>query len=39
MNEPELERKNFILGWGLFGLFVALVGLTFLVALVYLALD
>ena len=39
MNEPDLERKNFVLGWSLFGLFVALVGLTFVVALVYLALD
>jgi hypothetical protein len=39
MHEPELERRNFVLGWGLFGLFVVLVGLTFVVALVYLALD
>ena len=39
MNEPELERKNLTLGWGLFGLFVVLVGLTFLIALLYLAVD
>ena len=39
MNEPELERRNFTLGWELFGLFVALVGLTFLIALLYLAVD
>ena len=39
MNEPELERKNLTLGWGLFALFVALVGLTFLIALLYLAVD
>ena len=39
MNEPELERKNLVLGLGLFALFVALVGLTFLIGLLYLAFD
>ena len=33
MNEPALERKNFTLGWGLFGLFVVLVWALGLVAL------
>jgi hypothetical protein len=37
--DPELERKNMLLGWALFGLFVLLFAGTFLVALVYLQLD
>jgi hypothetical protein len=37
--DPELERKNMLLGWALFGLFVLLFAGTFLVALAYLALD
>jgi hypothetical protein len=35
----ELERKNMILGWALFGLFVLLFAGTVGVALLYLALD
>jgi hypothetical protein len=37
--DPELERKNLLLGWAIFGLFVLLFAGTFLVALVYLQLD
>jgi hypothetical protein len=36
---PELERKNLVLGWVLFGLFVLLFAGTVGVALLYLALD
>ena len=36
---PELERKNLILGWSLFGIFVLLFAGTVGVALLYLALD
>ena len=36
---PELERKNLILGWLLFGLFVLLFAGTIAVAFLYLALD
>ncbi len=36
---PELERKNLVLGWLLFGLFVLLFAGTVLVALLYLQLD
>jgi hypothetical protein len=36
---PELERKNLILGWALFGIFVLLFAGTIGVALLYLALD
>jgi nitrogen fixation protein FixH len=36
---PELERKNMILGWTLFGVFVLLFAGTVAVALLYLALD
>jgi hypothetical protein len=39
MNDPELEKKNLLWGWGLFGLFVLLFAGTFGVALLYLALD
>jgi hypothetical protein len=35
----ELERKNMILGWALFGLFVLLFAGTVGVAFLYLALD
>ena len=38
-HDPDAERKNMILGWALFGLFLILFGLTVVVALVYLALD
>jgi hypothetical protein len=37
--DPELERKNLLLGWALFGLFVLLFAGTFLVAIIYLQLD
>jgi hypothetical protein len=39
MTDPELERKNMILGLALFGLFLVLFGATVVIALVYLALD
>ena len=37
--DPELARKNTLLGWLLFGVFVLLFGGTFAVAYIYLALD
>jgi hypothetical protein len=36
---PELARKNLLLGLALFGLFLLLFAGTFVVGLVYLALD
>ena len=36
MLDPELERKNMVLGWALFGVFVLLFAGTVLVALLYL---
>ena len=39
MTEPELERRNMVLGLALFALFLVLFGLTVAVAFVYLALD
>ena len=36
---PEVVRKNLILGWALFALFVALFGGTIAVAFIYLAVD
>jgi hypothetical protein len=36
---PELERRNLILGWVLFGIFVLLFAGTVGVALLYLYLD
>jgi hypothetical protein len=39
MSGPELERRNMVLGWALFGLFVFLFGLTVVIGLIYLALD
>jgi hypothetical protein len=36
---PDLERKNLILGWALFGVFVVLFAGTIGVALLYLAFD
>ena len=36
---PELERKNMILGWALFGVFLLLFAGTIGVAFLYLALD
>jgi hypothetical protein len=39
MNDSELERKNLIFGLALFGLFLLLVGVTVVIAFVYLALD
>jgi hypothetical protein len=37
--ERETERKNLLIGWGLFALFLLLFGGSFAVALLYLALD
>jgi hypothetical protein len=37
--EHESARKNVVLGLGLFGLFLLLLGGSFAVALIYLALD
>ena len=39
MIDSELERKNMLWGWALFGLMLALFAGVVLVALVYLALD
>ncbi|MGI9112452.1 MAG: cytochrome oxidase small assembly protein [Gaiellaceae bacterium] len=36
---PEQERKNLVLGWLLFGVFLLLFAGTIGVALLYLALD
>ncbi len=36
---PDLERKNLVLGWALFGVFVLLFAGTVAVAFLYLALD
>jgi hypothetical protein len=36
---PELERRNLILGWALFGVFILLFAGTIGVAFLYLALD
>jgi hypothetical protein len=36
---PELERKNLILGWALFALFLLIFAGTVGVALLYLAFD
>ena len=37
--DPELARRNFVLGWALFGIFVLLFAGTVGIAFVYLALD
>ena len=37
--DSETRRKNLIFGWALFGLFVLLFAGTFLVGIIYLALD
>jgi len=39
MIEPDVERKNLVLGWALFGLALALLGGTVIVAIIYLAVD
>ena len=39
MLDPETERKNMLLGWGLFILFVLIAAGTFAVAFIYLAVD
>jgi hypothetical protein len=39
VNEPEFERTNILWGLALFGLFLMLLGLTFALAYIYLALD
>jgi hypothetical protein len=37
--DPVVRRRNFVLGWALFALFLLLFGGTIGVAFVYLALD
>jgi len=41
VTEPDREtaRRNLLIGWGLFGLFLLLFGGSFAIALLYLALD
>jgi hypothetical protein len=39
MLDPEIERRNLVLGWGLFVLFCLLAAGTFAVAFIYLAVD
>lgn len=39
MTDPETERKNLLLGWGLFVLFVLIAAGTVAVAFIYLAAD
>jgi hypothetical protein len=39
MSGPELERRNMLFGWALFGLFTFLFGLVVVIALVYLQLT
>ena len=39
MNDPGTARRGLLIGWGLFALFLLLLGGSFGVALLYLALD
>ena len=39
MNDPETARRGLLIGWALFGFFLVLLGGSFGVALLYLALD
>jgi len=39
MLDHEVERRNLVLGWGLFVLFYLLAAGTFAVAFIYLAVD
>lgn len=39
MIDPETDRRNLLLGWGLFALALLLFAGSFGIALVYLALD
>ena len=39
MNDPETARRSMLIGWGLFVLFLVLLGGSVGVALLYLALD
>jgi hypothetical protein len=39
MSARDDERKNLLWGFGLFGLFIVLLGLTVAIAYLYLALD
>ncbi len=39
MLDPELQRKNVLLGWALFAVFLTLFAGTALVALIYLAVS
>jgi hypothetical protein len=38
-HDRELARKNAVVGWALFGVFIVLFGATLAVAFIYLALD
>ena len=39
MNDPEIDRRNLLIGWGIFALFLVLFAGSIGVALLYLALD
>jgi hypothetical protein len=39
VNDPETARRGLLIGWGLFALVLVLLGGSFAVALLYLALD
>jgi hypothetical protein len=39
VNDPDTARRSLLIGWGLFALFLLLLGGSFGVALLYLALD
>ena len=39
MNDPGHARRSMLIGWGVFALFLLLLGGSFGVALLYLALD
>jgi hypothetical protein len=39
MLDPETERKNMLLGWGLFVVFLLIAAGTIAVAFIYLAVD
>jgi hypothetical protein len=39
MSAHDDERTNMLWGWGLFGLFIVLLGLTVAIAFIYLAVD
>ncbi len=39
MLDPETERRNLLLGWGLFVLFLLIAAGTVAIAFIYLAVD